>query len=562
MASLDKTAAGSSAGQTPGPWRKCRLRAASPGVFLPLLLVGFVVVGVRCAWVTDDAYIMFRTIDNLLHGHGLTWNVTERVQVYTCPLWMFCLTSVIALTGEFFHTTVAVSLVVTVAALGLIAYRVAPGKAAAVLALCALTFSKGFVDFSTSGLENPLSHLLLVVYCLSYFRLCGSAGASPSRSRSLFLLTLLAALGMLNRLDTSLFYLPSLAWMYWQAPKGKGTLAVLLGMLPVLVWEAFSLWYYGFPFPNTAYAKLNLGIPQRELMIQGLHYYANALRMDPLALLVIAAGMLAPLVGRKWSEVPLALGVGLYLLYVVKIGGDFMSMRFFTAPLVVSVILLCRCPFVQGPRVALACGLLLLAVSWWSPRCPLCSGRCYGTRSADEVDQWGIADERGFYFPILGMRRSNTHPHPQARTLNPVALERDRKLNRGKAPEVVWTYNAGVLPFRDGERIYFLDRLALGDPLLARLPAVAGPWRIGHFERFLPDGYLESLNSGRDVLADPNLAAYYDKLKLVVSGDLWSWERLRAIWELNTGQLDHLIDYGHYRRSGSPPGQPATAQRK
>ena len=32
----------------------------------------------------------------------------------------------------------------------------------------------------------------------------------------------------------------------------------------------------------------------------------------------------------------LALGVLLYLVYIFKIGGDYMSMRFFTAPLVVA----------------------------------------------------------------------------------------------------------------------------------------------------------------------------------------------------------------------------------
>ena len=35
-------------------------------------------------------------------------------------------------------------------------------------------------------------------------------------------------------------------------------------MLPLLAWELFSLLFYGFPFPNTYYAKLNTGIPKAE----------------------------------------------------------------------------------------------------------------------------------------------------------------------------------------------------------------------------------------------------------------------------------------------------------
>jgi arabinofuranosyltransferase len=51
-------------------------------VLVLLLLV------VRNAWVTEDAYITLRTVDNWVSGHGLRWNVDERVQGYTHPLWM------------------------------------------------------------------------------------------------------------------------------------------------------------------------------------------------------------------------------------------------------------------------------------------------------------------------------------------------------------------------------------------------------------------------------------------------------------------------------------------
>ena len=36
---------------------------------LPLLcIVLFAVVAIRCAWVTEDAYITFRTVDNVVNG--------------------------------------------------------------------------------------------------------------------------------------------------------------------------------------------------------------------------------------------------------------------------------------------------------------------------------------------------------------------------------------------------------------------------------------------------------------------------------------------------------------
>ncbi len=44
-------------------------------------------------FLIDDAYITFRTVENFANGFGLTWNVTERVQAYTHPLWMLLTTA-------------------------------------------------------------------------------------------------------------------------------------------------------------------------------------------------------------------------------------------------------------------------------------------------------------------------------------------------------------------------------------------------------------------------------------------------------------------------------------
>ena len=69
------------------------------------------------------------------------------------------------------------------------------------------------------------------------------------------------------------------------------------------------------------------------------------------------------------------------------------------------------------------------------------------------------------------------------------------------------------------------------DPLLARLPA--GRWRIGHFERPLPDGYWESLDADRNLIRDPAVHELYDVIRTVTRGPLWSLERWRAILVLN-----------------------------
>ena len=82
-------------------------------------------------------------------------------------------------------------------------------------------------------------------------------------------LALLASLLAFNRLDVGLLVLPALLHAAWllRLPAWR---PLLVGFLPLIGWLLFSTVYFGFPFPNTAYAKLAVGIPAGELFAQGL----------------------------------------------------------------------------------------------------------------------------------------------------------------------------------------------------------------------------------------------------------------------------------------------------
>ena len=54
-------------------------------------VVGLFGLLLRAGWVTEDAYITLRPVDNWVNGFGLRWNPAERVQGYTHPLWMVLL---------------------------------------------------------------------------------------------------------------------------------------------------------------------------------------------------------------------------------------------------------------------------------------------------------------------------------------------------------------------------------------------------------------------------------------------------------------------------------------
>ena len=53
-----------------------------------ILATSFVIDGTRYYVLFDDAMISMRYAYNLAHGNGLVWNVGERVQGFTNPLWV------------------------------------------------------------------------------------------------------------------------------------------------------------------------------------------------------------------------------------------------------------------------------------------------------------------------------------------------------------------------------------------------------------------------------------------------------------------------------------------
>jgi arabinofuranosyltransferase len=73
------------------------------GFCIALALGVFSLALVNTAWMSDDAYISFRVADNLLQGYGLRWNIDERVQTFTNPLWVLLNAAAASFNRESWH---------------------------------------------------------------------------------------------------------------------------------------------------------------------------------------------------------------------------------------------------------------------------------------------------------------------------------------------------------------------------------------------------------------------------------------------------------------------------
>ena len=530
--------------------------AQSRRVLLVLLVLLYGVVVLRTAWLSDDAYITFRTIENFVHGYGLGYNPYVRVQAYTHPLWMLLLSGVYFLAyrvmGISFQTelpsvTILLSMLLSILAIILFSVRICRSSLGALVGVAILTLSRAFVDYSTSGLENPLSHVLLVAFFLVY--MMDQREPAAGAAKRLQHLSLIAALLATCRMDLGLLVLPVLAVEFLRVEnKRKALRAVLIGFAPLIAWELFSVFYYGFPFPNTAYAKLNTSIGAGKLFQQGVYYAFNSLATDPITLFVIAGALAIPLAVRqpmKWRGWPIGLGIVLYLAYVTRIGGDFMSGRFYTGPLFLSVILLADSEL-HWQKAVMPMLAIIVGIGLSAAHLTLLSDATYGAEGSascepTRMDNKGVADERCYYYPITGLLTlSRSHAMPDS-------AYRQRNWVFGHQPLEVRVDTAiGFLGYALGPDVHVIDVYALVDPLLARLPVRQDQeWRIGHFERVIPEGYLATLAAGwwqQSRIQDPSLAAYYEKLALVTRGSLLDWHRLIEIWNLNTGRYDYLIE--------------------
>lgn len=518
-------------------WVRSRIVRTTLGLALFGLLSALFV---RSSWVGDDAYIIFRAVDNLHHGYGLRWNVAERVQVFTCPLWTLLVAGVSFVTSDFYYTVLGLSFVCCLAAV-LWAWHRSREQGGFLLLVLLLASSKAFVDYTSSGLETPLSFLLVLVFYLEYFRL----DARRMDTNRPALLALVAGLAFTTRPDTALLYAAPLGHLAVRGFRRKGIRGALelgVGALPVLAWEAFSVVYYGFLFPNSYYAKLGLGIPAGTLLRQGAYYLWNSLLFDPITLVTVLFAVVHATIGRKLRPALAAASALLYVAYTVRIGGDFMSGRFFGLPFVVSVLVLSTAALRARMRAFVVSAVVVYnLVHPWSPA------------RTDPGKPWDhpftvyrhINDEAGgyrrgtnllLYFPFTGDLPSETFPkHDQYERW---ARRGSFLREAGSRVAVPVGSGVGYLGFFAGPRPFIIDGFAVTDPLLARLivPAEARlDFAPGHVLRPIPAGYVESVVTGENRIEDPELASYYGRLSLVTRGPLWSRERLGAVVALNLG---------------------------
>ena len=313
-----------------------------------LALLGYLAYVSR--FFTDDAFISFRYVRNLLEGNGLAWNPGERVEGYSNFLWVLELAAIWAVTGVPPEDVVwGLSAAYTVATLGAVAWWAwrLPGLRERGLvwwmALGLLCSSATFAMWTSGGGLETRQFTFFVV--LAVVALTAHRGSR----RGLLIASLSLALASLTRPEGPLIAACCFAW--WAAQEvasgdgerhGGGAWGWAWGLIRRVDWRgalwlalpfalivgAHFLWrysYYGEWLPNTYYAKY-----VRPWYDAGLRYLAAAGLETGLYLLLPLAGLGA---WARWREgrslayaLPLLI-IAAHMAYIARIGGGFYQWR-------------------------------------------------------------------------------------------------------------------------------------------------------------------------------------------------------------------------------------------
>lgn len=525
-------------------------------ILISILFLILIFVLIRTAWVCDDAYISFRTVKNFLSGYGLTWNISERVQVYTSPFMLFIMIIVSFFTKEVYFTSIFINIFCTLLAIILIIKELTYKNNIIPIILSLLIFSKAFIDFSTSGLENSLLYLLITIFYIQFFNKNKTdCEVFKKEDYKLLKLSLISSFIMLTRMDGILLILPALVYQFKKSQYTilKRFKAIIIGFLPFIIWEMFSLFYYGFLFPNTAYAKLNTGTSYLCKLKNGLNYIFISFSMDIASLLIILQPLIQSIKNYKQIFIKdncIILSIVLYIIYIIYIGGDFMRGRFISTLIIISVIFTVHRSTVKFSKfITISLVILIFLIGINIPRNNLLSNINYNDSNFYSPSQ--IADERGFYYKHTGLlkalkrenicidadgggkreRWKNRNIELLSDSIKKTIISKDTPSNK----RLLIAWQIGFLGYYEEPSTYILDKLALADPLLSRISTINNNIcpRPGHIERPIPKGYIETLLTGENYIEDKRIGSYNELLRSVIKDKLFSIDRIKNIIKIN-----------------------------
>lgn len=292
---------------------------------------------------TEDGFISFRFARNLAEGHGFVWNPGEApVEGFTNLLLVLFGALALKLGAELEWVVPLLTVGASLGVMGL-CYQLGRrylglSERLALVAPLMLAASGPFATWASSGLETNLFALLVLAAVALGARAVESGGSEERRFA--YGAALVGFLALTTRIEGGLVFalLVSVAWsrMSWDEFRRAGFVgATVLFAVLVLGLTLWRVQTFGYPLPNTFYAKTGGGLAQaRRGLVYAVFFAAfYVLPLVPALVLWWRRGVVEE--GARTPYLLVVCGVipAVYECYIVAVGGDYMAMFRFYVPI-------------------------------------------------------------------------------------------------------------------------------------------------------------------------------------------------------------------------------------
>lgn len=376
------------------------MKGRGTGIGIGVVVALFALFVWHQRWLSDDGLIFTRTVRQLLAGNGPVFNSFERVEANTSTLWTYLL-FIVAWITRLDTTLIAVILggLLSVAGLAIALdgtrrlHRLRGTQG--LLVPCGVFILLGatpFWDFATSGLETGLA--------MFWQAACWWLLVTVTTRRHDALAAFVFGLGVLVRPELALmtFVFGAAAYLI-TGPTKKQTFALLVIAFALpFAYEVFRAGYYGALVPMPALAKSATSAAWGR----GWSYLKDFEKPYHLWIPVLVLGVLSVYTFKRVNRptriivlAPIITGT-LLVLFVLRVGGDFMHARMMLPPLFLMGLPLFLVPvrtFTVPAVAVLAIWALIIGIK-------LDDSRSHATSDVVEDERAGYARWTGRHHPI------------------------------------------------------------------------------------------------------------------------------------------------------------------
>jgi len=334
---------------------------------LAIIIALFISNMLDVRFIQDDAYTSLRYVKNFLEGKGLVFNEGERVEGYTNFLWIMILSGIgflnhnlnlvldLDMTAQYMSIISSIGVLILTYILSKLINRRSESKSTSakfinelknLLPVLLLAFSTPMIYWGVSAMETNLFVSLILLSIIFYI--------NGGKDKPNLAFVTVSVLNSLLRPEGLIFFILIISHkilfnILERRERGKKNSIsiifdkitrkeILLFIVPLIIYFAFRLVYYGYPLPNTFYAKTEFTF---QFLQRGINYFYDFAR----SYLLYGFVLILPVVLSKnkitFREFTLLFWITiLWIVIVILIGGDVLPIHRFFLPIMPIILIM------------------------------------------------------------------------------------------------------------------------------------------------------------------------------------------------------------------------------